>query len=219
MGSRPLRVVVLEDESGPLEAVRRMLEASGHQVVGAFRGVTEFLASYPGLAPDLVIADIRLSGRESGPAAVHEALTFHPAAVVWSSGLHDANTVHEALAVAPGAYVVKPYTPAQLNAAISVALIRRSDHEEMEQLRGTLSQISGLVQRAPKVPAPPRLIPGLSPREQEILTEWSSNPDATAVADRLSLSPHTVRNHLKRVYAKLGMHTQAELMAVVRSYG
>lgn len=52
----------------------------------------------------------------------------------------------------------------------------------------------------------------LSPREQEILGEVLSGKRVTDIARTLSISRHTVRNHLKAIYRKLGVHSQVELL-------
>ena len=57
----------------------------------------------------------------------------------------------------------------------------------------------------------------LSPREKEVLAELAGGMRAPGIARRLHISPHTVRNHLKSIYRKLGVKTQAELIERVRS--
>lgn len=52
----------------------------------------------------------------------------------------------------------------------------------------------------------------LSPREQEILGEVLSGKRVSDIAKTLSISRHTVRNHLKAIYRKLGVHSQVELL-------
>lgn len=45
----------------------------------------------------------------------------------------------------------------------------------------------------------------------ELVIEGASNPE---VAQRLSLSPHTVNTHLRHVYSKLGVNSRTELKRV-----
>lgn len=52
----------------------------------------------------------------------------------------------------------------------------------------------------------------LSPREREILNELLAGRRVNDVASRLDISRHTVRNHLKAIYRKLGVHSQVELI-------
>jgi PAS domain S-box-containing protein len=59
----------------------------------------------------------------------------------------------------------------------------------------------------------------LSPREREVLALIMSGDRVPAIAKTLHISPHTVRNHLKSMFRKLGVGSQAELIEHVRSLG
>ena len=52
----------------------------------------------------------------------------------------------------------------------------------------------------------------LTAREHEIVRLLLSNGRVRSIADRLDISPHTVRNHLRSVFRKLGVHSQVELI-------
>ena len=56
----------------------------------------------------------------------------------------------------------------------------------------------------------------LSEREQEILRQLADNRTPQDTADYLCISLHTVRTHTRNVYAKLGVHSRDELIALVR---
>lgn len=61
---------------------------------------------------------------------------------------------------------------------------------------------------------PSSVCAALSRREVEVLRAVASGGTAQAAATELSLSPHTVRNHLSRVLAKLDVHTALEAVVV-----
>lgn len=52
----------------------------------------------------------------------------------------------------------------------------------------------------------------LSPREREILLHIGTGHRVPGIAKRLFISGHTVRNHLKAIYRKLGVESQHELV-------
>lgn len=54
----------------------------------------------------------------------------------------------------------------------------------------------------------------LSPREREVLQSVAGRGSARKAADELALSPTTVRNHLQRAIAKLGVHTTLEAVVL-----
>jgi DNA-binding CsgD family transcriptional regulator len=56
----------------------------------------------------------------------------------------------------------------------------------------------------------------LSPREREVVEWLLAGLRPTIIAARVSISHHTVRNHLKHIFRKLGVRSQIELLAFVR---
>jgi PAS domain S-box-containing protein len=69
---RPLRIGLVEDNSDVLRALTYALRESGHQVVGARSGA-QLLLELDGHAPDILICDYRLAGRETGFQAITAA--------------------------------------------------------------------------------------------------------------------------------------------------
>jgi DNA-binding NarL/FixJ family response regulator len=57
----------------------------------------------------------------------------------------------------------------------------------------------------------------LSRREVDVFDLLVDGFRVPIIADKLCISTHTVRNHLKSMYRKLGVHSQSELIALVRS--
>jgi DNA-binding NarL/FixJ family response regulator len=70
--------------------------------------------------------------------------------------------------------------------------------------------------RRPKVAAPSV---ELSPREREILDLISDDHDDTAIAERLGLSRNTVRNHVARIYSKIGTNRRSGAVVWGRERG
>ena len=58
--------------------------------------------------------------------------------------------------------------------------------------------------------------PDLSPREYELLQLLASGQSNRQAAEALSLSPHTVGDHVKSIYRKLGVSSRGE--AMVRAF-
>jgi DNA-binding CsgD family transcriptional regulator len=68
---------------------------------------------------------------------------------------------------------------------------------------------------APQGPSamPQDILTLLTPRELDVAVLVAAGQDAKSIARRLQISFYTVRIHLGRIYAKLGMHKQTELAA------
>lgn len=60
---------------------------------------------------------------------------------------------------------------------------------------------------------------GLSARELEVLRLLPSNLSVTGIADNLVVSVHTVRSHVKNIYAKLGVHSRYAAIVRARELG
>ncbi|HEY4277668.1 MAG TPA: helix-turn-helix transcriptional regulator [Conexibacter sp.] len=56
---------------------------------------------------------------------------------------------------------------------------------------------------------------GLTAREREVASLMISGLPTKAVATRMSISLHTLRSHLKRIFARVGVRSQAELIAAL----
>jgi DNA-binding CsgD family transcriptional regulator len=59
----------------------------------------------------------------------------------------------------------------------------------------------------------------LSPREREVLRLLVRGYDTTGLADRLGISPHTVRDHLKNVFRKTSSRSRSELLSALAGVG
>lgn len=57
----------------------------------------------------------------------------------------------------------------------------------------------------------------LSSREAEVMELVARGQTATAIAESLFISENTVRTHLKRIYAKLGVHRKREMLAIIEN--
>jgi DNA-binding NarL/FixJ family response regulator len=84
----------------------------------------------------------------------------------------------------------------------------------MRDARGDVGTVAVVVE-----PADPALVApivtaayGLTPREQEITRAVSCGLSNAEIAAELFLSRHTVRDHLKAVFAKLSVSSRGELM-------
>jgi len=63
------------------------------------------------------------------------------------------------------------------------------------------------------------LHPRLTPRQQEILELIASGLSTSEIAKELTLSTETVRNHLRRVFEELHVHTRVEAIVAAQRFG
>jgi PAS domain S-box-containing protein len=89
----------------------------------------------------------------------------------------------------------------------------------LERIAGELQTLSLFAGAAGigEVPSNHPDIALLSPREREILSHLITGMRVPVIAEKLFISPHTVRNHLKSIYRKLEVPNQAALIERIRS--
>ncbi|WP_448951334.1 helix-turn-helix domain-containing protein [Labrys neptuniae] len=117
-----------------------------------------------------------------------------------------------------------PFGPGDLAVAEAVSDATRLVLERLFQTwrleeRGR-GQVGGLGTQAghhgAQNPLPGLRLSQLSARERQIAGLLINGGCAKSISRSLSISSGTVRNHIKKVYRKLGIHSQVELMAIAR---
>jgi DNA-binding NarL/FixJ family response regulator len=68
-------------------------------------------------------------------------------------------------------------------------------------------------------PRSPRALSALTDREREVLALLASGLPNDAIAERLVVSPHTVKTHINRAMTKLGAHDRAQLVVIAYETG
>jgi DNA-binding response OmpR family regulator len=120
----PLKAIVVEDDVLIAEGVAQTLRDLGHDVCGVAHDVAQLSALLGQHEPDLVTMDLNLGqGREGlGVATVLEATG--PVAIVFVTGTVSQEQQDDIRTTECAALVLKPFTSAQLAAAIDFALER-----------------------------------------------------------------------------------------------
>jgi len=128
--SKPVRVVVAEDEAIIRLDLKEILEEEGYVVVGdTGRGDTA-IELVREQRPDLVILDIKMPGMD-GLEAAKTIAEERLAAVLILTAFSQHDLVEQAREAGALAYLVKPFQKSDLSPAIEMALGR---HEEMVAL-------------------------------------------------------------------------------------
>ncbi|WP_329497538.1 response regulator transcription factor [Kitasatospora herbaricolor] len=112
-------------------------------------------------------------------------------------------------------WVAKDSSLARLTAVVRGAL-RDETHLPPALLTGVIRELT--TARRDRTESE-RLVDSLTPREKQILRCMVGGLGRQAVAERLYLSPHTVRTHMQNVLGKLGVHSTLAAVAVARRAG
>ncbi|MFI5379202.1 MAG: ANTAR domain-containing response regulator [Tepidisphaerales bacterium] len=130
MTPKPLRILIVEDESLVGMILRQQLDRMGHTVLGQASNAEEAVELYRRHNPDLVFMDIRLAGSD-GLEVAKTLLDERPCPVIVISAYTDRELIDRAAAVGVFGYLVKPVDERELEAQIAVALRRFADQRAM----------------------------------------------------------------------------------------
>lgn len=210
-----MRIVVVDDQPLFRRGLVAVLEAGGLMVVGAASSVREAAEMAARTQPDLVVADLRLADG-SGIDLVRRLAEMDgvtPRVVILTESRDPADMLAAVRAGAAG-YLTKDQPPERLAVALNgvlsgeAALSRAMAAHLIDDVRE--SQRRMLL--ASKLPHRERL----TPRQLEILQHIAAGETTGEIADRLFLSPETVRWHVKAILRKLNARTRAEAAAALR---
>jgi DNA-binding NarL/FixJ family response regulator len=182
----------------------------GIEVVGEASDGAEAVALTRELAPDVVLMDIRMPGTD-GIEATRQiaAAAGGPAVLVLTTFDLDAY-VYEALRAGASGFLLKDAPEDQLVAGIRIV----ADGGSLFAPAVTRKLIERFAD-AGRAADPPSL-DGLTTRESEILTLMARGLSNAEIAERLVVSPHTVKSHVAHLLGKLGLRDRVQ--AVVLAY-
>lgn len=211
--SAPARILLADDEETFRSSVAVLLRREGYQCDVAATG-TEAAQMLGQAQYDLLVTDLRMPGN-TDLELLRAATSAGVLPVIVVTAYPSVPTAVEALRCAVVDYLVKPFDFEELLRAVRRALETRKAARMLESLRGVLSDGGTVVQIARRAASSSNgsAADALTPREREIVSALSSGQRVGAIAGRLGVSEHTVRNHLKAVYRKLDVHSQVELLS------
>ncbi len=118
-----MRVLIVEDEMVLAYALRRQLEARGHEVIRPVTNGKAGVASCCANSPEIVLMDIRMPGMD-GLEATRQIMAQCPTCIIVMTAYGDEETASKAEAAGAMGYLTKPVTIEQVMAAIRPAQAR-----------------------------------------------------------------------------------------------
>jgi len=135
----PVRVVIAEDEALIRLDLKEMLEEEGYQVAGETGDGKSAVEMATALRPDLVILDVKMPVLD-GISAAERIAADHLAPVVILTAFSQRELVERARDAGAMAYLVKPFTKADLVPAIEIAVSRFQEIAALGTEVGTLRE-------------------------------------------------------------------------------
>jgi DNA-binding NarL/FixJ family response regulator len=198
------RVLLADDHTLVIEALRKLLESHCH-VVGAVLDGLSLMEAAPVLKPDVIVADIAmplLSGLEAG----RQLKTMMPAVkVVFLTMNEDPELAIEAMRERASGYLLKTSAASELFQAIQVAL-KGGSYVTPRIARGMQEAFI----RDPEAKTHSKT---LTPRQREVIQVLAEGKTMGEAAAILKLTPRTIAFHKYRVMELLGFKNTASLIA------
>lgn len=206
----PMRVMIVDDHPVTRDGLRAALgTAEDVEIVGEASSGEEAVKVVNEVEPDVVFMDVRMPGM-NGIEATKAIRQGNPGTRVILFTVDESRaSIAEAIQAGVSGYLLKDVGVDELVNAARLAL------EGKAVIHPTLTQAFieevRLVDRKPEAP--------LSRREIEILQRVAYGATTKEVADKLGISPHTVKTHLERIFEKLGANDRAQAVAIAIRQG
>ncbi|GAA0410062.1 DNA-binding response regulator [Acrocarpospora corrugata] len=202
-----IRVLIADDQGMVRAGFAAFLNAQPDiEVVGEAADGAEAVFQTEQLKPDVVLMDIRMPGMD-GIAATARIST---ARVLILTTFDLDEYLYAALRAGASGFLLKDASAAQLAEAVRVV----AAGEALLSPRVTRRLIAEFT-RLPR-PGGLRRVERLTERETEVLTLIAQGLSNREIAQELVLSEQTVKTHIGRILAKLGLRDRAQ--AIVHAY-
>jgi DNA-binding NarL/FixJ family response regulator len=205
------RVLLADDHPALARAVKEALEGSGFDVCAEAATGPEAVAAALEERPDLCLLDVDMPG--GGIAAAREISTALPeTAVVMLTVSNDPDDLVDALRAGAVGYLLKDADPARLPLTLravldgEAALPRTLVHHVVREFQRTGGHRLAL--RGGRAVA-------LTTRERDVLDLLRDGHTTAGIADRLTVSPVTVRRHIGSILHKLGVPDREAALALL----
>jgi DNA-binding NarL/FixJ family response regulator len=210
-----VKVLIVEDEP---EFLRRFADAVRSNSLLTLCGAVDTVAAartvIEATSPDVVLTDLGLPDG-NGVEVIRAALGRNPLCdVLVVTMFGDDGSVIDSLSAGATGYLTKDALPKDI--VTSILEIRDGGAPISPAIARRVLQHFRVAVRAPSMPHPPQAAgvatanSSLTPRETEILRLVAKGLNFKEIGGVLSLSPHTVTTHVKRIYQKLAVHSRGE---------
>lgn len=210
-------VLIVEDELEFRREFERMVRSAPDlRLIGSADGVASALAFFDGEPVDILLVDLGLPDGD-GVSLIREASRRWPGRceIMVVSVFADQRNIIAAIEAGANGYLLKDSSPT-------------SFIEQIRALRAGGSPVSPLIARQLIMRFAPSRVKSfsaegeevsLSPSETEVLRYAARGFSYDEVAGLMGISRHTVMSYVKRIYAKLQVHSKTEALYEARRMG
>jgi DNA-binding NarL/FixJ family response regulator len=208
--TEPLRVVIADDQALVRAGFRMILTADGIDVVAEAETGAEAVDAVRRTGPDVVLLDIRMPNMDGIEAARRILTGDDPPRVIMLTTFDLDNYVYAALGLGASGFLLKDVTPEYLVAAVRIV----RDGDALLAPGITRRLVERFITPQPRESPLHRDLATLTPREREVMTLVAQGLSNVEIAGHLFLSEATVKTHVARVLAKLGLRDRVQAVVV-----
>lgn len=211
MVKRAIRIFIADDHPIVRQGLRRIVEADpGLAIAGEASDAGALLQALEHTATDLVLLDVSMPGGLF-LETLQELRTRHPSVRVLVLSVHPEDQwAVRALRAGASGYLTKDHSPDQLLEAIR-RVYRGRKYVSPSLAEHLAQQLDGGGQQAPHEQ--------LSDREFEVMRRLGSGLTVSQIASELAISAKTVSTYRARIFEKMAVTSNAELVKYAAQYG
>ncbi|MDF1697264.1 MAG: response regulator transcription factor [Saprospiraceae bacterium] len=195
-----IKILIIEDEPLIARDLKRICTKLGYHVIGIAYQSSQALDMLHSRSYDLILSDINIKGHLDGIEIGKIIREKYDKPLIYVTSFADINTIHRAKETTPNGYVVKPFDEKDIYSSIEIALFNVQKQIKPEFSRAYLIQ---------------KLDVHLTRKEFDIIEDIIRGITNPQMANKYFVSENTIKTHIKNIYAKLDVHSKAELTRVV----
>ncbi|MGW7263274.1 response regulator [Streptomyces sp. NPDC054842] len=207
----PIRVFLLDDHEVVRRGVHDLLDDEADiTVVGEAATVEQALVRVPALRPDVAVLDVRLPDGD-GVSVCRELRSQMPdLACLMLTSFDDEEALLDSIMAGAAGYVLKQIKGSDLVSAVRAV----AGGQSLLDASATAKLMARLRGGGQQAAEEPEMLPGLTDREREILELIGEGLTNRQIGQRLYLAEKTVKNHISRLLAKLGVERRIQAAVI-----
>ncbi|GHD89242.1 response regulator [Streptomyces naganishii] len=206
----PIRVFLMDDHEVVRRGVHDLLnDEPDITVVGEAATAEQALVRVPALRPDVAVLDVRLPDGD-GVTVCRELRSRLPElACLMLTSFDDEEALLDSIMAGASGYVLKQIQGSDLVSAVRT-VARGQSLLDPSATTKLMARLRGGQQQEEE----PDALPGLTDREREILALIGEGLTNRQIGQRLYLAEKTVKNHISRLLAKLGVERRIQAAVI-----
>lgn len=199
----PIKVCIVEDNDDMRESVAQVLnQAPGLRCMNAYASAEAAVRDLPSQKPDVALVDINLPGMNGIECVTKLKARLPHLQVLMLTRYEQSDMIFDSIRAGASGYLLK-HTPAE-------ELIEAVEQVHSGGAPMTMQIARKVINHFQQIQKPASEVEKLTAREQEVLALLAKGYLYKEIADHLSISINTLRNHLRTIYDKLHVHSRTE---------